>query len=330
MSRLPLSFACWDYDRMKALQDGRVRPEGIDLNFLPLRVEETFFRQLRHREFDVCELSLSSYLLTLNDAEPPFVAIPVFPSRFFRHQSIYINTDNGISEPADLVGKRVGIPEFQMTASVWQRGILADDYGVAVDSVQYFTGALGAGGPRDEKIPLSLSADISVTPIGPEQNLSDMLAAGELDAIYTAPAPDCFGTAPQVRHLFEDFKDTEKDYYRRTGIFPIMHVVAIRHSLYEQHPWIARSLMKAFEESLRLAYADLSQTSALKYMLPWLQEHLHETLEALGDGYWDYGLQRNRHVLETFARYSHDQGLSKRLFTLEDMFVASADDSFHI
>lgn len=330
MSRLTLSFACWDYDRMKALQDGRVTPEGIDLDFLSLRVEETFFRQLRHQEFDVCELSLSSYLLTLNQQEPPFVAIPVFPSRFFRHQSIYINMVSGITSPAELRGKRVGVPEFQMTASVWQRGILADDYGVPVESIHYFTGALGEVGRREEKIPLSLSADISVTPIAADQNLSSMLAAGEIDAIYTAPPPACFGTVPQVRQLFEDFKSVEKDYFKRTGIFPIMHIVALRRSLFERHPWIARSLMKAFDESLRLAYEDLRQRSALKYMLPWLQEHVQETVEALGEGYWDYGIERNRHVLETFARYSYEQGLSKRLFRPEDMFVAGADESFHI
>ena len=330
MSRLPLSFACWDYDRMKALQDGRVVPEGIDLNFVPLTVEETFYRQLRHREFDVCELSLSSYLLTLNGDEPPFVAIPVFPSRFFRHQSIYVNADSGIVSPSDLVGKRVGVPEFQMTATVWQRGILSDDYGVPVNSVSYFTGVLNGTGHREEKLPLSLSADISLTPIGPGQNLSTMLAEGEIDALHTAPAPASFGVAPQVRHLFENFKDVEKDYYRRTKIFPIMHVVAIRRPVYEQNPWVARSLMKAFEASLLLAYEDLRQRSALKVMLPWLQEHVDETIDALGEGYWDYGVERNRHVLEAFARYSHEQGLSQRLFTPEDMFVTSADDVVHV
>ncbi|GAB2989901.1 ABC transporter substrate-binding protein [Amycolatopsis acidiphila] len=329
MNRLQLSFACWDYDRMRALQDGRVRPEGIDLNFLSLPVEETFYRQLRHQEFDVCEMSLSSYLLTLNQDEPPFVALPVFPSRFFRHQSIYVNTAGGIDKPADLVGKRIGTPEYQMTAGVWQRGILAEEYGVPVDSVQYFTGGIEEPG-RDEKIRLDLPDSISVTPIGPDQTLSEMLADGEIDAICSASQPSCFGRVPQVRHLFEDFTAVEKDYYRRTRIFPIMHTVVLRRELHERNPWIARSLTKAFTASLELAYEDLKHRNALKVMLPWLQQHLEETLDALGPGYWDYGLERNRHVLETFARYSYEQGLASRVRSPEEIVLASASDSFKL
>jgi len=329
MSRLQLTFACWDYDRIKPLQDGTVAPEGIDLNILPLRVEETFFRALRGQEFDLCELSLSSYLLTRNEPNPPFIAIPVFPSRFFRHQSIYINTDR-VSSPADLVGKRVGTPEFQMTAGVWQRGTLADEYGVPVDSVEYVTGALSGTKKREEKIRLQLPENIRVTPIEEGQNLSDMLAAGEIDAIYTAPAPSTFGRVPHVRHLFEDFVNVEKAYYARTGIFPIMHVVAIKTEVYEQHPWIARSLLKAFNESLAVAYAGLRERSALKVMLPWLQQHVAETVDALGEDYWGYGIAKNRHVLETFARYSYDQGLSASLRTPEEMFAPGVEEGFVI
>ena len=329
MSRLRLTLACWDYDRVKALQDGRVVPEGIDLNFLPLRVEETFFRALRGQEFDVCELSLSSYLLTLDREDPPFVAIPAFPSRFFRHQSIYVNTDR-VQRPADLVGKRIGTPEFQLTAGVWQRGILADEYGVPVESVSYVTGALSGTAKRDEKIPLSLPPGISVTPIQAGKNLSDMLAAGEIDAIQTAPAPHTFGTAPNVGLLFPDFVAVEREYFTRTGIFPIMHVVAIKRAVYEANPWIARSLLKAFDESLRIASADLAHRSALKVMLPWLQEHVRETIDALGPDYWSYGIERNRHVLETFIRYSFEQGLAKRRRTPEELFAPGVDESFLI
>ncbi len=329
MTKLALSFACWDYDRTRAIQDGRVSPEGIDLNFIPLRVEETFYRQLRHHEFDVAELSLSSYLLTLGEAEPPFVAIPVFPSRFFRHQSIYVNTRSGISKPGDLAGKRVGTPEYQMTAGVWQRGILADEYGVPVDSVHYFTGAIEESGRR-EKLPLHLPPNISVTPIGPDENLSEMLAAGKIDAIYSATQPPCFGQVDHIRHLFEDFKQVEQDYYRRTRIFPIMHTVVIKRPIYERAPWIARSLTKAFSESLEIAYSDLRERGALKYMLPWLQEHLSETVTALGPRYWDYGLEPNRHVLDAFARYSFDQGLATRVYAARDMFAPGASDAFRV
>jgi 4,5-dihydroxyphthalate decarboxylase len=329
MARLQLTFACWDYDRTRAVQDGRVRVEGIDLNSIVLPVEETFYRQLRHAEFDVCEMSLSSYVLTLNEPDPPFVALPVFPSRFFRHQSIYVNTDTGVREPADLAGRRVGVPEFQMTASVWQRGILADDHGVAVDSVEYLTGGLAVPG-RTEKIELRLPDRISVTPIPADKTLSDMLADGEIDALYSAAAPPCFGVAPQVRHLFEDFTAAEQDYYRRTSIFPIMHVVALRRELYDANPWLARSLYKAFDESLKIAYTDLAVRNALKVMLPWLEQHLADTLRVLGPGYWNYGLEENRHVLETFARYSHDQGLADRVWAAEDLVLGQASDAYRL
>jgi len=320
---LSLSFACDDYDRMRALQDGRIRPEGIDLTFLSLPVEETFYRQLRHQEFDVSEMSLSSYLLTLDWPDPPFVALPVFPSRYFRHQSIYVT--DAVATPADLVGKRIGTPEYQMTAGVWQRGILAEEYGVPVESVRYFTGGIEQSG-RKEKIPLNLPSTISVTRIGPDHTLSAMLAAGELDAIYSASQPSTFGNG--VRHLFPDFVEVEKDYYQRTRIFPIMHVVVVKRALHERHPWIARSLTKAFASSLRIAYADLRQRNALKVMLPWLQQHLQDTLDVLGPGYWDYGLEENRHVLETFARYSHAQGLAAKVRTAEEIVLSSASDGF--
>jgi 4,5-dihydroxyphthalate decarboxylase len=327
MTQLSLTFACESYDRIRALQDGRVRPEGIDLNVVALPVEETFYRQARYREFDISEMSLSSYLLTLDQDEPPFVALPVFPSRMFRHQSIYVNKDSGIREPADLIGKRVGVPEYQLTAVVWQRGILAEHHGVPVESVRYFTGGMEQPG-RVEKLKLNLPPEISVTPISPDQTLSALLAAGELDAIYAAGEPVGFGTLPQIGRLFEDFQSAEADYYRKTGIFPVMHVIAVKRPLFERHPWIARSLTKAFGSALDIAYADLTQRNALKVMLPWLAKHLDETISVLGPGYWDYGLDANRHVLETFSRYSYEQGLAAKPRPAEEIVLAQASNSF--
>ncbi|HTU72408.1 MAG TPA: hypothetical protein VMG38_02715 [Trebonia sp.] len=327
MTLLSLTFACESYDRIRALQDRRVRPEGIDLNILALPVEETFYRQARYQEFDVSEMSLSSYLLTLEADEPPFAALPVFPSRMFRHQSIYINRNSGISAPADLIGKRVGVPEYQLTAVVWQRGILAEHHGVPVESVRYFTGGMEQPG-RLEKIRLNLPPQVSVTPIGPDETLSGLLAAGELDAVYAAGEPRGFGTLPQVGRLFEDFKAAEVGYYLATGIFPIMHVIAVRRALLSAHPWIARSLTKAFGAALDVAYADLAQRNALKVMLPWLARHLEDTISVLGPRYWDYGLEANRHVLETFSRYSHEQHLTSRPRRAEEIVLAAADDSF--
>jgi 4,5-dihydroxyphthalate decarboxylase len=329
-SKLKLSFACWNYDRTRALADGRVKPEGIELNYLDLPVEETFFRMLRHREFDVAEMSLSSYTVSLFRKPQPFVAIPVFPSRFFRHSSIYVNAAAGIKSPKDLIGKRVGNPEYQMTAPVWIRGILADHYGVPVKSVTYFSG--GEEEPnRPEKIALDLPADIRVERIGPKQTLSAMLASGEIDALYTARMPSSYAKGDgKVKRLFENHVDVEKRYYRDTGIFPIMHTVVIRREVYEKNRWIAQSLTKALTAAQRETYADLYQTAALKVMLPWLIAHVEEARREMGADFWPYGLEANRKTLETFLRYSHEQGLSKRRLKPEELFAPEALESFKI
>jgi 4,5-dihydroxyphthalate decarboxylase len=330
MSRLKLTLAVWNYDRTQALADGRVRPDGIDLNCLTLPVEETFFRMLRHQEFDVAEMSLSSYVLSMFQNEPPFVAIPVFPSRFFRHSCIFVRAASGIRTPADLAGKRVGTPEYQMTAAVWIRGILSDDYGVGVDAVRHFTG--GEEEPnRPEKLPLDLPPRIRVERIGPHQTLSSMLARGEIDALFTARTPSSFGTGDgRVKRLFENFVDVERGYFRRTGIFPIMHTVVIRRDVYGRDPWIAQSLYKAFLTAQRHAYRDLGETAALKTMLPWLTAHVEETRREMGADFWPYGLEPNRTTLSTFLRYSHDQGLAKRLLEPESLFAPETLESFKI
>lgn len=327
MAKLELTLACLDYDRTSALRDGRVQVEGIDLNCVSLPVEETFFRQLRFNEFDVAEMSLSSYVLTLDRPDPPFIAIPAFPSRYFRHQSIYINSGSGIESPADLAGRRVGVPEYQITAAVWQRGMLADEYGVDPYSVEYVTGGVEAPG-RSEKIAFRAPDRLKITPIGPTQTLSEMLAEGQIDALLSAHVPSCYGATPNVRRLFADPKEVEKAYYQKTGIFPIMHTIVLRRALYTAHPWIARSLMKGFCRALELAYADLRYRSALKVMLPWLDDHLTETVSALGDSYWQYGLEPNRRVLEFFLRYSFEQGLAAKLREPDELFAQSADAEY--
>lgn len=327
---LRLSFGCWNYDRTRALMDKSVVPDGIDLIYLNMPVEETFFRMLRHREFDVAEMSLSSYVVSCFKEPRPFVAIPVFPSRFFRHSSIYVNAAAGIREPADLKGKRIGCPEYQMTAPVWIRGILSDEYGVKVDDVTYVTG--GEESPnRSEKLKLDLPPNIRVERIGPDKTLSAMLRAGEIDALYTARKPSSYeGRVGKVRRLFEDFVEIERVYFRKTGIFPIMHTIAIRREVYEANRWIAQSLFKAFCEAQRRTYHDLQETAALKAMLPWLVAHVEEARREMGDDYWSYGFQQNRKVLETFLRYSFEQGLSKRQLTPEEIFVPETMESFVI
>ena len=330
MSRLKLSLACWDYDRTRALADGSVRAEGIDLVCLNLPVEETFFRMLRKQEFDCAEMSLSSYVLSLQQAKPPFIAIPVFPSRFFRHSGIFVGANSGISRPEQLAGKRIGVPEYQMTAAVWIRGLLADEFGVAPTSPRYFTGGLEQTG-RGEKLKLSLPARFRVRPIGPKQTLAAMLAKGEIDALHSARAPSTLTSQPvAVRRLFRDYAAVERDYYRRTRIFPIMHTVVIRRELYDRHPWVAGSLAKAFAAAQRKTYADLGETAALKAMLPWLVAHVEEARREMGPDWWSYGLDPNRQVLETFLRYHREQGLSKRRLAPEDLFAPETVEDYRI
>ncbi|NUB45860.1 ABC transporter substrate-binding protein [Fertoebacter nigrum] len=328
MSKLTLSLACWDYDRVRPLMDGSVTPDGINLNFQDLVVEETFFRMLRFREFDVSELSMSSYIMSLEREDRPFVAIPVFPSRFFRHSCIYVSAKSGITTPADLAGKRVGSPEYQMTAPVWIRGILHEHYGVAPDSMIHVTGGEEAPG-REEKMPLNLPPGFRVERISGEQTLSRMLRDGEIDALVTARKPSTFdGVA--VRRLFPDHVAVEKAYWGETGIFPIMHVIAIRREVYEANRWIARALYKAFHAAQAICYEGLRETAALKGMLPWLNAHVEEAVALMGDDFWPYGLEPNRRVLETFLRYHREQGLSTGRLTPDDLFAPEMQDEFVI
>ena len=330
MNRLPLTLACWEYDRTRALADGAVRPDGIDLTYLNLPVEETFFRMMRSREFDASEMSLSSYTASLNAPNPPFIAIPVFPSRFFRHSCIFINANSGIRRAEDLKGKRVGVPEYQMTAPVWIRGILADEYGVKASDYEHLSGGEEEPG-RIDKLKVDLPPSIRVRPIGATQTLAQMIADGDIDAFVTARAPSTFYKRPDaVKRLFPDYVAAEREYYRRTKIFPIMHTVVIRRDVYEKNRWVAQSLYKAFAEAQRRTYDDLYVTAALKAMLPWLTAHVEEARALMGVDYWPYGFAPNRATLATFLRYHHEQGLSKRLLEPEELFAPETMESFKI
>jgi ABC-type nitrate/sulfonate/bicarbonate transport system substrate-binding protein len=328
MRRLPLTLACGDYDRTRALLEGTVQPDGIDLTYLRLPVEETFFRMLRHREFDVAEMSLSTYAASLGREDRPFVALPVYTSRMFRHGGIFVNTDSGIEKPSDLRGKRVGNAEFQLTANVWIRGILADEHDVPLNSVTYLTGGQESPG-RIEKGAISTVFDISAIP--EDRTLADMLHTGEIDAFYGPRIPSTFYRGDgRVRRLFEDPVQAEREYFARTRIFPIMHVVAIRREVYEAHRWIAQSLCKAFTQARDAAYDALRDASALRFMSPWLIQHAEADRTLLGEDFWSYGLEANRDVLETFLRHHHAQGLSPRLLAPEELFAPETLESFVI
>jgi 4,5-dihydroxyphthalate decarboxylase len=330
VSKVRLSMACWNYDRTRALMEDRIAVDGIELTYLNLPVEETFFRMLRHHEFDVAEMSLGSYVLSLFSENPSFTAIPIFPSRFFRHSSIYINRDSGIREPKDLIGKRVGTPEYQMTAGVWIRGILSDEYNVPVTSVTYLSGGEEEPG-RSEKLSLSLPPEIRLQAIPATKTLSAMLDAGEIDALYTARMPSTFlRGSGKVARLFEQYETVEREYYLKTKIFPIMHTVVIRRDVYSKHPWVVRSLYKAFVQAQREVYRELYQTAALKYMLPWLIRHVEDTQATMGEDFWPYGFEPNVHTLTTFLRYSYEQGLSKRQLEPQQLFAPESLESFKI
>jgi 4,5-dihydroxyphthalate decarboxylase len=326
MKTLELNLACCNYDRTKAIFDGRVAIEGCSVVPLALEPEEIFHRVFRGQEFDICEMSLSSHTLNTARGTANYVAVPAFLSRAFRHSGIYVRADRNINSPADLKGKKVGIPEYQITANVWIRGMLLDEYGVRPQDIRWRRGGLEQPGRR-ERSPITLPDGIEVEQIPDDATLSQQLENGELDAVFGAKAPSCFlrGDKNIVR-LFPDYRKAEQDYYAKTGIFPTMHVVGIRKSLVEQHPWLPVSVYKAFIEAKDLATEDLKQIGHLAVTLPWSVAELEATKKLMGEDYWSYGLDSNRHVLETFTRYHHEQGISPRLVKPEELFFASALD----
>jgi len=321
MSTLDLTLAIGDYDRTSALKTGLVRPQGVDLNILTLSPEEIFYRMGRFLEFDSCEFSLSTFTIRRGRGEP-IIAIPVFPSQMFRHSSIFIGDKAGIREPKDLRGKRVGVPKYHMTAAVWIRGLLEDEYGVAPKDIRWFEGGEGA---KVKEVDVTLPPDVRLEHVPDGKNLGDMVAAGELDAFIGARRPAAYGKG--VSRLFPDFRTAERAYYERTRIFPIMHTVVIKEELVKQHPWLPRSLYDAFTEAKRLAYERLHFTAALLTSLPWQVAEAEETRALMGDDPFAYGIARNRKTVETLAGYSFRQNLAPRRLTIEEMFVPSMMDT---
>ncbi len=323
MSLLPVTMTFWDYDRVQALADGRVRIEGCDALHFDLDIHDIFFRAIRHQEFDITELSFSSYMMMVGRGDAPYTAIPVFLSRMFRHSAIYIRTDRGIDRPEDLEGREVGVPEYQVTAALVARGMLSDEYGVKASDVVWRTGGIEDPG-RPEKVDLRLPPEIEIRPIPQDKSLSAMLAAGEIDAMISPLPPSCYsGHAPGVARLFPDFRTDEQAYYLRTGFFPIMHVVAIRSALVERHPWLAGNVFEAFQKAKDLATARLGNFGAAKATLPWLAAEHAETVALMGADYWPYGVERNRLALDNMTRYSHEQGLTPRQLATEELFAPS-------
>jgi 4,5-dihydroxyphthalate decarboxylase len=327
--RLELSVAIGDYDRVRPLVDGSVQIDGVRPVFMLLSPEEIFFRAMRHADFDVCELSLSSFALRTARGDNPYVGVPVFPSRTFRHTSIVVRTDRDIRTPEDLRGRRLGTPEYQLTACVWARGLLSDEFGVRPSEVIWVRGGMEQPG-RVEKIDVQLPEGIRLETAPADRTLSQLLEQGDIDGLVGPRLPAGFGKDPRIGWLFADPMGAALDYYRRTGIFPIMHLLGVRRSLAERHPWLPAALAKAFELAKAAAFARLSDTSATKVMLPFVEELLLAVRREMGEDYWPYGLERNRKTLETFLRLHHEQGLSARRLAPQELFHPASLETFRI
>jgi 4,5-dihydroxyphthalate decarboxylase len=317
MATLKLTMACGEYDRTRPLLDGTVKPEGVELSCLVLGWEEMFYRMGRFREFDVSEFSLSSYT-ALRSRDEDLVAIPVFPSRMFRHSCIYVHTGAGIQSPQDLRGKRAGVPKFHMTAAVWIRGMLQDEYGVKPQDLLWYEGGEGT---LVKEVDHALPPSIRKEQVPAGKVLGDMVAAGELDAFVGARMPKAFAAgSPGIRRLFPNYREAEKAYFTKTGLFPIMHTVVIRRDLVRQHPWLPASLYNAFCRAKEIALQRMAEAAALTHTLPWLLAELEETKALMGADPWPYGVTANRKTLETLTRYAFDEGLAARRLRAEDMF----------
>jgi 4,5-dihydroxyphthalate decarboxylase len=330
MNKLRLSVALGHYDRIRPLVDGEAQIEGVDPIYLTQDPEEIFFRAFRHADYDVCELSLSSYAVKTAAGNSPYLAIPVFPSRAFRHSAVYVRNDRGIETPHDLRGKRIGVPEYQLTANVWVRLFLEEDYGLKSSDVTWVRGGY-EDATRVEKISLKLPPGVVVEDAPPGQTISNLLASGEIDAVIGPRAPSCFDQGhPKVKYLFEDPQANAAEWYTRTKIFPIMHTVGVRKTLLESHPWLASALMKGFNKAKEIALARLTDTSATKVTLPFVESQLLAAKRLMGHDFWSYGFAPNEATIDRFLERHHMEGLSARRLRARELFHPASVESFAI
>jgi 4,5-dihydroxyphthalate decarboxylase len=329
MSKLKLSLAVGPYDRTRALIDGSVLMDGVELYGMTLSPEEIFFRAFRHAEFDICELSMSSFTVNTARGDCPYIGVPAFVSRAFRHNAIYVRTDR-IKKPEDLKGKRIGVPEYQLTANVWARLILEDDFGVKPSDVTWVRGGIDHP-ERPEKIKIKLPADVKLENAPEGTTITQLLAEGRIDA-FIAPRPPSLALKanPNIGWLFPDPVAAAQDWYKRTGIFPIMHLLGIRRELAEQHPWLPGAALKAFQQSKAMALDLMADTSASKVTLPFVDERLKEAKDVMGEDFWSYGVAPNRKTLDAFLRRHHAEGLSSRLVSVDEMFHPATYERFSI
>ena len=329
MSNLFLTLACEDYDRTRPLKDGRIKPAGIELNYLTMPVEEIFWRMMKYEEFDVSELSMGAFLTAAARGRRPFVAIPVFPSRTFRHRCIFVHSAAGIEKPEDLRGKRVGVPEYSMTAAVWLRGLFEHEYGIAPREVHWIQAGEEQPGRKD-RVDFEMPPGVRLE-IRSDRTLNEMIESGAIDAMMSPRMPTCFlDNSSRVRRLFPNYRQVEMEYFRRTGLFPIMHGIMIKRSIYEKEPWVAEALYKAFCAAKALCMKELYDTNILRISLPWTSAEYEQTRDLMTADYWPYGLGPNRRNLETLHGYLYEQGLIMQKLNLDELFARETVESFKI
>ena len=329
MRTLQLTLACEDYDRTRSVKDGRIKLEGIDLNYLVMSVEEIFWRMMKYEEFDASELSMGAFLTAAARGRRPFVAIPVFPSRTFRHRCIFINAASGIQRPEDLRGKRMGVPEYSMTAAIWLRGLFEHEYGVAPGDIHWIQAGEEHPGRKD-RVDFEMPAGVRLES-RPDTTLNAMISSGEIDAMMSPRMPTCFlEGAPQVHRLFPNFRQAEMDYFAKTRLFPIMHLIVIKRTIYEKDPWVAQTLYKGFCAAKDLCMKELYDTNILRVSLPWTSAEYEDTRDLMTTDYWPYGLAPNRSNLETLHGYMLEQGLIKQTLNLDELFARETLEAFKI
>jgi 4,5-dihydroxyphthalate decarboxylase len=320
MANRTITIGMRDYDHTRALADGRVKIDGVDLKFVNITPpSQIFLRMLNDEEFDASEMSLSNFMIAIGKGDRRFVALPVFPSRVFRHSYIWINAKAGIGKAQDLKGKKIGIADYSMTALLFVRGLLQHEYGVAPEDIHWFR-------RRSEHVAIDLPPGIRIDNIAKNQTLDGLLEAGELDAVAVTSAPRAFlNGSPIVQRLFPDCRTVEAEYYRRTKIFPIMHMVVIRRAIYEQEPSLAARLTQGFESAKKFAFEGYEEDLTA---LPWTNLNLEYARQVLGHDVWPYGVKNNAPTLEAATLYSHEQGLTKRRFAVEELFAPETLDLF--